>query len=236
MPDETNNGQEFDFREYYRQQEHWRELAKGIPEEIKEQAIAYFDNFDDRFADGPSLYMLLDNSTSRYIRMKGDIEGLLGLSFNGSLENEVVIRNIYPPHNIFISKYFPQFITHLAQSTKEEKEDLLGIWRFKYQIDGEFRWYEICAFKFISGKDYPLGFVLMRYTNIEDRVADHACMISLFHKSKGYLVYERAIDHSKDISQLTEMELYVTRLVASGKSDKEIADEMGIATGTGQAA
>jgi len=162
----------------------------------------------------------------------GAFKEVLGVEFNEGMRLNEIVPFICPAHNSFITKHFPAYLQHLLSLTPQEQGHLEITLVFKYKRGDDFYWINQKIFKHFSEKDFTLGYVLMEYTDITHVKKDNCSKFIVYDKHKGYLINEELHPYASLIKNLTPTELAITKLIAKGLSDKEIAPVQGISIHT----
>ena len=224
--------QKLDLSGYNKQRKEWEERSKGHTEKAKQAALTYLEELDEHSVRGPVAYAILDLSCSEFIAVRGQFADILGLPFRPGIKLTEFVNFIYPPHNYYITEHFPDYIRNIMESDPDERNEQELTIEHKYRNGFRSIWLSYNAFRYFTDHPDSLGYCIMKYTDITDVKTDKSFRYIHYHKKKGYLINATYGPNYRDISNLTPTEVRVVKKVARGLSDKEIAERLGIATGT----
>jgi DNA-binding NarL/FixJ family response regulator len=86
--------------------------------------------------------------------------------------------------------------------------------------------------KQLSNDVEKLGYVIVEYTDITNVKNDLFAKYIVYDEQQGYIINEAIHTNSDAFDSLTPTELEVSKLIAKGLSDKEIADVQASAVAT----
>ena len=201
----------------------WEANATESNESDLLEAKNYLLNLPSLVGKGPSTTLILDLKTSQFKAVIGDFKNVLGVEYKENMNMSEVASFIHPDHSALMEKYFPTYLNHIVKLSPESRNNVDLSVIFKFKRNNNFYWLSFRAFKYFSSNS-SLGYIILEYTDITDIKTDKCAKFIVYDKDKGYIINESFYSDCSKLDTLTPTELAITKLIAKGLSDKEIAD------------
>lgn len=210
----------------------WEENSSERRNSILEKAQHYLKTLPSLVGKGPSTTVVLDLKTSQFKAFIGDFKYVMGVEYRENMNMAEVAAFIKSDHSALMAEHFPVYLNHIIPLSSEERDkvDLSVI--FNYKRGDDMFWLSFRAFKYFGKDDNCLGYVILEYTDITDIKNDKYAKFIVYDKERGYIVNEYLHANCSVLDELTPTETKITKLIANGLSDKEIADVQSSAVGT----
>jgi DNA-binding CsgD family transcriptional regulator len=210
----------------------WQEKAVNKSDKVLTEALKYLASLSPLTGTGPSTTTLLDLETSQFKGYIGDFENIFGLPYKDNLELAVLIPNIFPSHHEMLMGHHQTYINHILSCTLEERNRVQYTNVYQYKRDNQYYWLNVRVHKQLSNDVEKLGYVIVEYTDITNVKNDLFAKYIVYDEQQGYIINEAIHTNSDAFDSLTPTELEVSKLIAKGLSDKEIADVQASAVAT----
>jgi len=221
-----------DLSDYNSAKKIWEANSFQSSSEVLERARAYLKSLPPLVGTGPHVTLILDLNTSQFKGYVGNFDDVFGLEYNDNMSLTETVEFIYPDHNPMLARNFPTYINHILSLSLEERDQVDLSVLYKYKRQGIYNWMSFRAFKYFSDRPENLGYAIFEYTDITKVKNDNSAKYIVYDKRKGYIVNEVFYPVNSHLNSLTPSELAISKLVAQGMSDKELAADLGSAIGT----
>lgn len=226
---ETNSK---DFSYYSSTKKLWEENSSERRNSILEKAQHYLKTLPSLVGKGPSTTVVLDLKTSQFKAFIGDFKYVMGVAYRENMNMAEVAAFIKSEHSALMAEHFPVYLNHIIPLSSEDRDNVDLSVIFNYKRGDDMFWLSFRAFKYFSKDSTCLGYVILEYTDITDIKNDDCAQFIVFDKREGYIINEVLHSNCSSLDCLTPKELDITKLIAKGMSDKEIADTQSCAIGT----
>ncbi|MFZ1809383.1 MAG: LuxR C-terminal-related transcriptional regulator [Cyclobacteriaceae bacterium] len=226
MPDQKEHNTHEEFKDYLPIQEIWEGQNFGDATDALKEAKEYIETLSSLMGSGPYASIVLDLHQSKLAAVSGDFSSILGLDFTEGMPPDEFAQYVLPEHNSFIATHFGTYLHYVMQITPVERSNIEFSVEYKYRRGNTYYWINQRILKSLSDSNGVLRYVVMQYTDITaTKEGNHAVMIAYDVSKNYYIVNEVLYPKASIVDQLTPTEISISKKIAQGKSDMEIAEE-----------
>lgn len=111
----------------------WESYATQSSEDVLLKAKKYLKKIPSLVGKGPSVTLILDLKTSRFVGFKGSFLDVFGVTYRPDMLMLDLVSNIYKSHNKLISDNFEKYLAYIFSLNPKQRSavDLSVVFKYK---------------------------------------------------------------------------------------------------------